>query len=800
MNPLRFKSQMTTLLLFASLTVSFVTAASPITLLQAQQNAMNFLNEHGKTVTLNSLRHAPMRTTMAADSQPYFVFNIGDNQGYVIASGDNCANAVLGYSDSGNIDVNNIPCNMQWWLDEYERQIDYLQKHNASSYHAPKKTDNRLPVTPMLTTHWSQGYPYNKYCPIDSATGTRCLTGCVATAMAQVMYYHRNRSANQTAEGIPFYTTYTRGINVEAIPAGAFIDWDNMIDYYDYNTPEPQNEAVANLMKYCGSALRMDYGPYSSSAYSYDLDDAFLLLLNYSSKMKNLERSDYQDEDWENIIYNELKNSRPVLYSGANSYQGHAFVCDGYNSNGYYHINWGWGYGYDGFYLLSADGSEGALDGYTSAQDIVINVEPRASLPDSDLGIHFDCPFAKAKCLLNWDVNDDGVLSEEEAFYVSSIGDKFYKSYITSFNEFDYFKGVTSIEDYAFYGCTSLTNITIPNSVTSIERFAFFDCNSLERLTIPNSVATIGENAFRHCDNMTDLTIYGDCVGYMTFYKCIGLKTVTIGDGVKSIGYYAFNACNNLKTVSIGKDVTSIADFAFLGCDSLTNLTIYGNCMGVLTFKNCTSLKNLSIKEGVTHIGDLAFYNCIGLTSISFPNSLTSIGQCAFQGCTGLTSLSINSGDIGNSAFRFCSNLKKVTLGKNVTSARPFSFDGDTIVSLITCLAQTPPDALAPGFDFDYDNQLYKVETLRVPIEAVDVYKSTYSWSQFPNIVGLDPSLGDVNLDEEINIADINAIINSILTEKDDCLNEFMSDVNRDGEVNIADLNALIDIICKKAD
>ena len=794
-----YKSLMKAMIQLVCFTFSLVTVASPISRQQAQQNALTFLQEQGRSVAMASLRPALMRTSVSNGFEPYYIFNIANNQGYVIASGDDCACAVLGYANNGNIDVNNIPCNMRCWLDEYERQIDYLQKHNATASRVPKKADNRPTIDVMLTTHWNQNYPYNMYCPIDPNTGTRCLTGCVATAMAQVIYYHRDRSANQTAEAIPSYTTYTQEISVEAIPGGSFIDWDNMTESY-YNATESQMEAIANLMKYCGTALRMDYGPYSSSAYSEDLDDALLLLLNYSSKIRLLNRSAYEDEDWEEIIYNELKNSRPVLYSGYNGYQSHEFVCDGYAGNGYYHINWGWGYGFDGFYLLSANDSAGEMDGYSFYQDAVINVEPRASHQESDTGIHFDCPVAKVKCLLNWDVNDDGALSLEEVSAATSIGDMFYRSHISSFNEFGYFTGVTSIDDYAFDECNMLTNITIPNSVTSIGKYAFYDCNRLKNLTIPKSVTSIGENAFRNCDSMTDLTIHGDCVGYMTFYKCTGLKNLTIGEGVKSIGYYAFTGCNRLKNVTIGKDVTTIQEYAFLNCDSLTNLTINGNCIKVGTFKDCTSIRKLTIGEGVTSIDMIAFYNCSGLTSVSLPNSLTNIGQCAFQGCTGLTSITINNGYIDNSAFRFCSNLKEVTLGKSVTSVRPFSFDGDTLITVVTCLAQTPPDAyLGSCFDFDYDSQLYKVETLRVPIEAVDLYKSTYSWSRFPNIVGLDPALGDVNLDGEINIADINVIINNILSEKDNCLNEYMSDVNRDGEVNISDINALIDIILNEA-
>ena len=237
------------LLLAVSLALSFQTVANPITRQQAQQNALVFMQDRGKSISMSSLRHAPMRSAQPDELRPYYVFNIGDNQGYVIASGDDCAYAVLGYSDEGSIDLNNLPCNLQAWLDGYAQQIQYLQEHGVTASRAPRETDNRPAIAPMLTCQWNQYSPYNMYCPIDPVIGRQCVTGCVATAMAQVMYYYRDRSVNQTTYEIPAYTTKTRGINIDAIPAGSMIDWDNMIDSYNSgNYPtETQKQAVGNL-------------------------------------------------------------------------------------------------------------------------------------------------------------------------------------------------------------------------------------------------------------------------------------------------------------------------------------------------------------------------------------------------------------------------------------------------------------------------------------------------------------------------------------------------------------------------
>ena len=242
------------LLMLMCLAVPVQTIATPITRQQAQLNVLTFMQERGKDIAVASLHHAPMRASQA-----------DDHQGYVIASGDDAAHAVLGYSDEGFIDVNNIPCNLQAWLDEYAHQIKYLQEHGATASRSPKKTSYPPAISPMLTCHWSQNDPYNMFCPIDPRTGQRCVTGCVATAMAQVMYFHRDHSVNQTLFEIPAYTIGE--MQIDAIPAGSVIDWDNMIDDYLFSNPtESQKAAVANLMKYCGVAVHMDYHSDGSGA------------------------------------------------------------------------------------------------------------------------------------------------------------------------------------------------------------------------------------------------------------------------------------------------------------------------------------------------------------------------------------------------------------------------------------------------------------------------------------------------------------------------------------------------------
>jgi len=200
---------------------------------------------------------------------------------------------------------------------------------------------------------------------------------------------------------------------------------------------------------------------------------------------------------------------------------------------------------------------------------------------------------------------------------------------------------VTSIWDYAFYSCTSLTSVTIPNSVTSIGTYAFYSCSSLTRVTIGNGVTSIGDYAFRFCASLINVTIPDSVTSINTyaFESCASLTGVTIGNGVASIGNYAFRSCSNLTSVTIGNGVTNIGTYAFRSCTSLTNVAIPDSVtnIGANAFQSCTNLTGVTIGNGVTSIGDYAFKSCSNLTSVTIGSGITSIGNVAFQSCTSLT-------------------------------------------------------------------------------------------------------------------------------------------------------------------
>ena len=251
--------------------------------------------------------------------------------------------------------------------------------------------------------------------------------------------------------------------------------------------------------------------------------------------------------------------------------------------------------------------------------------------------------------------------------------------------------GVTSIGNYAFEDCSSLTSIEIPNSVTSIGGQAFSNCSSLTSIEIPDGITSIEGGAFEYCSSLTSVTIPNSVtsIGGQTFQNCSSLTSVTIPNSVTSIGNDAFYNCSGLTSIEIPNSVTSIGGEAFSGCSSLTSVTIPNSVtsIGSSAFSGCSSLASIEIPNSVTSIGSVTFSGCSSLASIEIPNSVTSIGESAFSRCSGLTSIEIPNSvtSIGDYAFRDCSSLASVTIPNSVTSfGRCVTFSGCSSLTEVT--------------------------------------------------------------------------------------------------------------------
>lgn len=373
-----------------------VAKAAPVDQKQAQQLAQDFFAKKGISYAAPKLVFKAPGKQQTVQTVSYYVFNATGRNGFVLVSGDDRTVPILGYSDHGSLDTDNLPPNVKAWLEGYQRQIDALGEEIAVG--APQQkapATNRLaaeatkkPIAPLLTTTWNQNSPYNDLCPRygfpNSDDTEACVTGCVATALAQVMYYYKWPA--KTYELIPGYTNprtvngFT--MNVEDVAADTPIDWANICDNYQNVSDATKRKAVAELMLYCGTSVEMAYGP-SSSASCSDIPYALKTYFGYQGKMKYINRKFYLIDEWDQLIFNELLNSRPVIYDGQSTGGGHAFVVDGYDGDGLYHVNWGWGGMSDGYFVLSVMnpnnnsgiGASSSSDGYSMDQGAVIGIQ-----------------------------------------------------------------------------------------------------------------------------------------------------------------------------------------------------------------------------------------------------------------------------------------------------------------------------------------------------------------------------------------------------------------------------------------
>ncbi len=295
----------------------------------------------------------------------------------LILGADELSRPVLGYIDRPVTDQTQMPDQLKWWLEEYGREIEHANGAQASgsvkaAAPAPaREAAARADIAPMLATTWDQVSPYNMLTPDPNTT----VTGCVATAMAQVMKYY-NYPPKGTGTVSVSYGGGTFTMNLDQTT----FSWDKMLNSYADNAGSyEEHYAVANLMKACGYAAKMKYGS-TSGATVRDMANAMVNNFKYDIGLDIVYRDYCTDEEWDAIVYDNLQKGHPILYSGVTeSGGGHEFVCDGYRTDGYYHFNWGWSGAYDGYFALSAlnpegQGTGGYEGGYNKRQNIVANI------------------------------------------------------------------------------------------------------------------------------------------------------------------------------------------------------------------------------------------------------------------------------------------------------------------------------------------------------------------------------------------------------------------------------------------
>ena len=393
----------TILLLVAIVSYSF---AESVDIKTAQKVATTYLQNSSVSLGSVSLDLAFIYKTISAsnfnskeaDTTPLiYIFNIGKDEGFILISGDDVASPVLGYVLSGSFDYEKIPDNFSKWIEGYKSQISYAIYNKLEANDHIKETwisliagsienttDNTKNVAPMCTTTWSQSPYYNAQCPGGS------VTGCVATAMAQVMKYWNHPAQGS---GMHSYNHQTYG-TLSANFGSTTYQWSQMP-----NSINSSNSAIATLMYHCGVSVDMNYSPNESGAWVVEDDSpvcaesAFKNYFGYSNTLHGEKRENYSTSQWTNMLKGDLDAGRPLVYAGFGSGGGHAFVCDGYNDGDYFHFNWGWSGLYNGFFHIDAldpqgTGTGGGTGGYNSGHQAIFGMTPETTTSTYDLRLY----------------------------------------------------------------------------------------------------------------------------------------------------------------------------------------------------------------------------------------------------------------------------------------------------------------------------------------------------------------------------------------------------------------------------
>lgn len=401
--------QTITLLLFISL--CGLAFSKPIDEKTAKLVGQNFLTSRTTSASFKngiSLELSYVSTSKAINplaniksTNYFYVFNVTNGDGYVIVSADDNTTPILGYSDEVDFNPNNIPINAQKWLESYKNEIRYIIQNNISSTNDLNKdwkqllngkvTNNSLgkkrAVSPLIQTKWDQSPYYNALCPYDNSANERTVSGCVATAMAQVMKFWNYPA---TGTGSHSYNHSKYG-TLSANFGSTSYNWSSMP-----NSVTSSNSAVATLMYHCGVSVDMNYDVSAnggSGAQTLDVVNALKNYFGYPSSVEGKYKTNYTDAQWKSLLKSELDAGRPMQYAGTGSGGGHSFVCDGYDNNDFFHFNWGWSGGSDGYFAVNALnpgglGTGGGTGGFNTNQRVIIGIIPPLGTQTYDMRLY----------------------------------------------------------------------------------------------------------------------------------------------------------------------------------------------------------------------------------------------------------------------------------------------------------------------------------------------------------------------------------------------------------------------------
>ena len=685
--------------------------------------AQDFMQGKVMVPVQTSSSKAPVRG--GANNESYYIFNAADNSGYAIIAADDRISPVLGFSDQGNIDLDNMPENMASWLEYYEYEINSLKNNADIVLDMPI---SRNEVKPLLNDSWDQKAPHNLLCPVYD--GIQCPVGCVALAMAQIMYYYKWPVG--VVDSIPPYINRNNSQLVEGLPATKF-KWNLMKPSYGIEKTGESLYAVAELLRYCGQAVEMGYETNCSGADPEAIPKA-IERFNYSSQIRQVNKWDYSSYDWDELIYNELASGRPVYYGGyrALEYYGHAFVCDGYK-DGYFHIKWGMDRCYyDGYFKLSLLSMEepGLNNQYNfgSFQDAIIGIEPEMN---SLTGTTFTDEKFRYTVLSDTSVMIQAIDGKDYygidtlwiPDHVDYNGNKYYVTRLGKSENLDYnFKKVylpsslKQIDDKASF-LQTIKEFTITSNIEEFSSTAFLYNTSLERF--------IAEDDSRY--KVIDGVLFSpDGKELMCYPQGRKDTRYTVPDRVEIIGSYSFYK-SYLSDIILPNCVEHINDCAF---------------------QYCTHLKKINLPDNLKDIGNCAFDSCFDLSNVILPQKIGTIYQNAFSSCTSLKSIIIpNSLNycLAAEIFQKCSSLESVYIPSGIKLIRSDCFKGCCALKEITVESIVPP--VFESYSV-FDESVYENAVLIVPVGKIDLFRNSEIWSRFKHISAIPSyTINGINYD-----------------------------------------------------
>ncbi|MBO7432364.1 MAG: thiol protease/hemagglutinin PrtT [Salinivirgaceae bacterium] len=487
--------------------------AEPIDSLEARQVATSFM--HSLTEP-GGFKSARLMNYQCQKDRNLYILNEA-NGGWVIISADDCVRPILAYSPDGEFSIDNIAPAAKTWIDSYNEQIEIVQKRGlkrnaniSKEWEQLRNGDVRRGTTqyvvePLIKTKWNQSTYYNNFCP--TIDGKNTLTGCVATAMAQVMNYWQ-----WPKKGVGFHEYKSQNCGTVASVFGLEYEWDNMPEQLGYFSSDNSVDAVADIMYDCGVSVDMDYGLDGSNINNpQKVKDAMVKYFKYSPNMTLEEKENYTDDEWIEKLKNELNSQRPLLYYGFGDGVGHAFICDGYateNSNYYFHFNWGWSGIGDGYYYainslepIDGDGQNGSnsCGTYSENQSAYFDVEPLYSIKEYDMRVYDNS-------LLAFDGNGNPM----ESLWLGN--DAYYRAKIANYGDMD-FSGTVAVVvfdfDSRFVSISNKVHIELQSNYHTTNDVEFKIEGSFAYVTYKHYIAAIV-----YKDDQTDeWTIVSDNLG-----------------------------------------------------------------------------------------------------------------------------------------------------------------------------------------------------------------------------------------------------------------------------------------------